>query len=607
MNRLLAKASKILLVGTLVSLGVPGTSTMSVQAKDNSKSISPEMDRLWGNQSAQLGVKEKTSVKLFRDGNYAMFIHWGLYSNLAGKWNGKTHYGIGEWLMHPRMAGIPIGDYMNNAKTFNPVDFDADAIANLAKAAGMKYIVITSKHHEGFAMFDSSHPFNIVDGTPFGRDPMKELADACRKQGLGFGFYYSHYQDWTAPGAHGGPRENPDGSKASFSQYFKDKCYPQVKEICTNYGPLTIVWFDTPGSMPKEHVVALRDLVRKTQPGALLCSRIGHGMGDYVSHGDMEVPIENIDGLWETVDTTNDSWSFAWYDNNWKGPKSILRRLISTIARGGTYMLNVGPDGSGDIPDRCEQFLRQAGAWIETYPEVVYRAKPSPWGHELPWGDVTMVDDSTLNLCIYEWPRDGRLHLPGLTTDIQSATLLGAQDEMPLAAKSGSRWKYIELPQVAADPLVSVIRLRFEDTPVIDGTWGVHPNFSAALPAHFAKVIAAKKKDVRWMEKFGEWKHKSQVSEWENGGTATWTVDVCEPAFYRVGLSYRGEDRLVWRVEAHGGEVVQNEQAATSKYAYYPIGVIEFKAPGKHKISVSLVEGKRETASLASLHLQPVE
>ena len=607
MDSSLNSTSTKIFVAFFVLVSTLGKSALIVQARETTESTSQEMDSLWGEQTAQLGAKDSTSVELFRDGNYAMFIHWGLYSNLAGKWNGKTYYGIGEWLMNPAMAGISVGEYMDAAKNFNPVDFNAEAIASLAKAAGMKYIVITSKHHDGFAMFDSSHPFNIVDATPFGRDPMKELADACRKEGLGFGFYYSHYQDWTAPGAHGGPKDDLDGSQASFEQYFNKKCFPQVKEICTNYGPLTIVWFDTPGSMPKEHVVALRDLVRQTQPGALLCSRIGHGMGDYVSHGDMEVPLENIEGLWEAVDTTNDSWSFAWYDNNWKGPKQILRRLISTVARGGTYMLNVGPNGLGDIPDQCEQFLHQSGEWIQKYPSVIYSAGPSPWRHELPWGDVTMANQDTAHLCIYDWPRDGRLHLPGLATEIQTATLLDSNGEIQLEVDRNNQWVCLKLPRVASDPLVSVVRVQFDGAPAVNSTWGVHPNFSTTISALFADAVAAEKQEVRWMEKFGEWKHKTEVSKWNAKGKASWTIDVCEPGFYRVGLSYRGEDRLVWRVETDNRQTIQNQQAATPKYAEYPIGVIEFKESGKHRLSVSLVEGNRETASLTSLHLQPLE
>ncbi len=178
-----------------------------------------------------------------------MFIHWGLFSSLGGQWKEQTFYGIGEWIM--RQMKIPDPEYMGLAKEFNPVDFDARAIAKLAKESGMKWIIITSKHHEGFAMFKSAHPFNIVDASPFHRDPMNELAAACKEFGLGFGFYYSHNQDWTAPGGTNGPKTNPDGSPATIEQYFREKCLPQVKEICENYGPLNYIWFDTPGDMPE--------------------------------------------------------------------------------------------------------------------------------------------------------------------------------------------------------------------------------------------------------------------------------------------------------------------------------------------------------------------
>ncbi len=310
---------RILILLTVTSIAVNG-----VRADET-------MDQMWGDSKVRAGIEKSDRVALFRDGNYGMFIHWGLFSHLGGQWRGQTFYGIGEWIK--RQMKIADADYMGLAKEFNPTGFDAREIAKLAKDAGMKWIIITSKHHEGFAMFKSAHPFNIVDATPFARDPMKELAAACRETGLGFGSYYSHNQDWTAAGASGGPKTNPDGSAASFDQYFRSKCFQQVKEICTQYGPLNFVWFDTPGNMPKELVMELAELVKKTQPGALLCSRIGYGLGDYESKGDMEVPSRNIEGLWETCDTTNDSWSYASYDQNWKDSREILRRLVSTVAR----------------------------------------------------------------------------------------------------------------------------------------------------------------------------------------------------------------------------------------------------------------------------------
>ena len=290
-----------------------------------------------------------------------MFIHWGLYSNLGNKVDGKTYYGIGEWIMNSNMAGIPIPEYRKLANDFNPVNFDPKAIAQLAKDAGMKYIIITSKHHDGFAMYHSkADKFNIVDATPFGRDPMKDLAKACKEVGIGFGFYYSHNQDWTFPGGGKGPKVDADGNAATFDDYYQKKCLPQVKEITSEYGPIEIVWFDTPGNMPKKYVEELISVVRKNQPNALVSGRAGHGLGDYQSLGDMEVPHHNVKGLWESVDTTNDSWAYAWYDENWKTPKQILNLVVSCVGRGGTYMLNIGPRGDGSVPQRAAD----ASAWL---------------------------------------------------------------------------------------------------------------------------------------------------------------------------------------------------------------------------------------------------
>ena len=292
---------------------------------------SEEMNKMWGESVVKLRAADAKRGQLFDEGNYAMFVHLGLYSHLANKVKGKTYYGIGEWIMNDRMAGIPVDEYKDIAKEFNLTQFDAKAIAQLAKDAGMKYIIITSKHHDGFAMYDSkSNDFNVVKATPYKRDPMKDLAKACKEIGIGFGFYYSHNQDWTFPGGNNGPAVDAKGKPANFEDYFQKKCVPQVKEITSEYGPIEIVWFDTPGDMPKKYAEQLIEIVRKNQPNALVCGRVGGGLGDYQSLGDMEVPSENVEGMWETVDTTNDSWAYAHYDQNWKTPKVILERLIAT-------------------------------------------------------------------------------------------------------------------------------------------------------------------------------------------------------------------------------------------------------------------------------------
>ncbi len=559
------------------------------------------MDKMWGSSGTKAGTGKADRVALFRDGNYGMFIHWGLFSHLGGQWHDKTFYGIGEWIK--RQMKISEADYMALAKEFNPSDFDAREIARVAKAAGMKWIIITSKHHEGFAMFKSAHPFNIVDATPFHRDPMKELAAACREAGLGFGFYYSHNQDWTAPGGSGGPAQNPDGTPASFEKYFREKCYPQVKEICTQYGPLNYIWFDTPGKMPKEFVVELAELVRKTQPGALLCSRIGYDMGDYASKGDMEVPPRNIEGDWETCDTTNDSWSYAWYDQNWKDAREILLRLVQTVGRGGTYLLNIGPDGKGRVPPQVAKYLVKAGEWIKRYPQVVYAAGLSPWGHAMPWGDVT-TQSNTLQLVVFDWPADGRLLLPGLQTEIASAAIVGSGASVKWTQRG--TWTEFQLPAAPPDRPASVIAVQLKGAPKADQTLGVYPNVPANFIVEFAEVSGAEKKELRWMEKFGEWKFATQAGKWTEAGKAVWTVDVCEPGDYRVELVYRGEGRPVWKIATDEGVTLQNQQAASTLYHTQPMGLLTFKQPGRHTVTVSLVEGSDKT-SLEALRLVPAE
>ncbi|TWU35037.1 alpha-L-fucosidase [Novipirellula artificiosorum] len=594
---------------TLSFLGLIAMLTVQpvhVFSQDSATDRSQSMDKLWGENVVKLRAENAERGQLFDEGNYAMFIHWGLYSQLGNKVDGKTYYGIGEWIMNKRMADIPIPEYKRLAGTFHPVDFDAKQIAQLAKDAGMKYIVITAKHHDGFAMYHSKAcDFNIVDATPWNKDPMKELATACREAGLGFGFYYSHNQDWTFPGGGNGPGVDEQGKRATFDDYFVKKCLPQVKEITTEYGPIEIVWFDTPGKMPKHYVEQLVDVVHKNQPHAMVSGRAGHGLGDYQTLGDMEVPRHNIEGLWESVDTTNDSWAYAWYDEYWKSPKEILKRLIACVGRGGTYMLNIGPRGDGAVPERAKETLRHSGHWIQRYPQVVYAAQASPWQHALPWGDVTRKDNN-LFLCVFEWPRNGQLYLPNLKTKITSATMLRGDEHDPISWSKSGDWVVLEVPAQAPEELVSVIELQLASEPVVDPAWTLDPDIKTEILAEFATVEDAEQSEKRWMEKFGEWKGITHVHQWEAGGKASWEVDVLEPGDYNVELTYAGEGRLVWSVSIEGGESIQNQQNSSHNYQAFPIGWIHFPKPGRYNVFVKCVEGDLESASLKSIDFKRV-
>lgn len=564
-----------------------------------------DMNEMWGES---LDVKQETRRgRYFADGNYCMFIHWGLYSHIANKWDGKTYYGIGEWIMHPRMAGIPVDEYKAVAKEFNPVEFNAREIAQLAKDAGMKYIIITSKHHDGFAMFHSeTNKFNIVDATPFGRDPMKELSDACRELGLGFGFYYSHNQDWTYPGGSGGPRVDHEGNRKTFDDYFLEKCLPQVEEITKNYGEIELIWFDTPGNMPPKYAKQLVDVVHRNQPVALVSGRVGHRLGDYQTMGDMEVPLENIEGLWEGIDVTNDSWGFAWYDENWKTPKQILTSLLSTIARGGTFMMNVGPDGLGRIPEPAKQSLLSAGKWIARYPQVVYGTDASPWNHALPWGDV-IAKDHKLYLTVFEWPQTGEIWLPGLQSRIHEVCVAGTSKKQKLSFSKEGAWTCIKVPEKAPDPLISVLEVTLKEKPEVDRVMAVDPETGIHIPALFAQTENCTVHYKSWMEKYGEWKHVHHVSDWKQNSSVTWEFIMKEAGAYHIDLTYSGQGRLVWGVATDEGYAIQNQQNASHIYAKYPIGWVKFDKPGKHTITVRLVEGDPEKASLTVLSVTPVK
>jgi alpha-L-fucosidase len=566
------------------------------QDKEEKDNIDPFRD---------LNSSQSDSKKLFTDGNYAMFIHWGLYSQIADEGKGKTYYGISEWIMN--RAEIPVDEYMNEAKNFNPSNFDAKAIVKLAKDAGMKYIIITGKHHDGFAMFHSkANKFNIVDATPYGRDPMKELSRACNEAGLGFGFYYSQNQDWTAPGGMRGPSVYPSGQAATFDEYFRAKCVPQVEEILTGYGPIQLIWFDTPDGMDKKYSKQLVDLVHEKQPRTLVSGRVGNGMGDYTTFGDMEVPKENIPGLWESVDVTNDSWGYSAYDQNWKSSKEILMNLISTVARGGTYMMNIGPKGDGSIPQQAERTLRGAGEWIRRYPQLVYGADASPWKHILPWGDVT-VRGNKLYCAVYHWPAGGHLFLPGLETEISSVGLLRGTETKPLTYRKSNDWIDLSVPAQAPEKWISVIEITLKNNAAVNTTFGIDPLMVTSIPVNFASAEGCEKKKKDWMEKFGEWKHVVQIDQWKDNSKATWEVNVQSPGDYLVELTYSGKGRLVWSVETDEHAKIKNQQNSSEIYNTLPIGWIRFEKPGKHTVSVSLLEGIKESASLTAINFKPVE
>ena len=320
-----------------------------------------------------------TNKEWFKQAKYGMMIHWGLYSIPAGEWKGKRIPHIGEWLQS--YFRIPNAEYTDLAKIFNPVYFNAEEWVKLAIDSGMQYMIVTSKHHEGFAMYHSKvDKFNVVDATPFGRDVIGELAEACSKHGLKFGLYYSQELDWQHPhggGYHAGHTncdcmswtndwDFQDNFAKDYSICFEEKIKPQVKEILTQYGDLCLIWFDTPFSINPEQSKELYDMVKKYQPNCLINSRIGNGECDYRSMGDNEIPDEDFgDELVETAATLNDTWGYKAFDQNWKNADEIIRIKNHLNKRGVNYLLNVGPDYLGRIPGPSQDILRKVGKTLK--------------------------------------------------------------------------------------------------------------------------------------------------------------------------------------------------------------------------------------------------
>ncbi len=296
----------------------------------------------------------------FKDAKYGLFIHWGLFSILGGQYKGKETNNIAEWIMLD--FKIPAEEYRELAKQFNPQNFDAREIARKAKEWGMKYIVFTTKHHEGFAMYHSKcNAYNIVDATPCGRDVLKELQLACEEYGLKLGLYYSQAQDWDDPNGH---MYGVDNSGKDFRKYLDEKCKPQMKEILTEYGEIGLIWFDTPVDMTKEQSEELYYFVKELQPNCVISGRIGNGMGEYLTTGDNFIPSSRIEGDWEVPATLNDTWGYSFTDEHWKKADDVLELLVKINSRGGNYLLNIGPDADGVVPEGSLEVLDKVGAYV---------------------------------------------------------------------------------------------------------------------------------------------------------------------------------------------------------------------------------------------------
>lgn len=545
-------------------------------------------------------------MKWWREARFGMFIHWGVYSVPAGIYKGKRIDGIGEWIMHN--ARIPVSEYKQFAKQFNPVKYNPDYWVQLAKEAGMKYIVITSKHHDGFALFDSKvTDWDVVDATPYGKDLLKPLAEACQRHGIKLGFYYSQAQDWNHPGGAAAGGHWDPAQDGSMDDYIRNIAVPQVKEILSNYGPIAILWWDTPVDMTKARADMLIPLIR-LQPNIIINNRLGGGY-----HGDTETPEQYIPATgfpgrdFEVCMTMNDTWGYKSYDNNWKSTETLVRNLIDIASKGGNYLLNVGPTSEGLIPEPSVVRLKEIGKWMKINGEAIYGTTASPF-KKLPWGRCTKkTNDSNviLYLHVFNWPSDGKLIVPGLKNQPTKACLLADPEKSNLSTAQNNGSLIINLPGQAPDPISSTIMLVFngpieiESAPIIQSADG-----TLTLSAADANLLG---QNIQYEsghdhDNIGFWTNPSDKVEWKTRITQPGKFNVeaitAATGSAKVEILFDDSEKLVFKFPNTGNY---------TSFTKSELGQISINKTGDLRVVVQPIKTDWTPLNLRAIKLTPVK
>jgi alpha-L-fucosidase len=483
----------------------------------------------------------------WRDARFGMFMHWGVYSYAGGTWQGKPVRGYAEHIQ--RIMKIPGPIYRRDmAGHFEPTNFDADAWVSLAKAAGMKYIVITAKHHDGFAMWPTKvNDYNVMDATPWHHDPMKDLKAACQKYGLKFGFYYSQAFDWADTNAPGNDwdRNNPGGDKKlggvdwwtnrpefmnQARRYVDEKAIPQLLELIHDYQP-DILWFDTAGKLPPSENLRIMKAVRQADPNVVISGRLVHDWGDYADTTDRPANFPPFAGDWEGIPTTDESYGWNQNDFSYKPPSHFIQLLAKAAARGGNVLLNIGPMGNGDFDPHDVAILQGIADWWSVNGQSIRGTTRTPLPVQT-WGESTRKG-KILYLHVFTWPANGRLDIGGLVSDISSAWLLADKSAELGSERINSFDMEIDgLPSAAPDKADSVIEIKCDGDIQTDTNRLLQPQFPIDTLRAFDGVLHGKLR-------YGPGKKTDDyVMDWTSGKSISWPVRLNEPAKYEVLINY---------------------------------------------------------------------
>jgi alpha-L-fucosidase len=539
-------------------------------------------------------------MEWWRDARFGMFIHWGLYSEAAGYWNGQPTSGAGEWIMSDMR--IPRAQYETLAPHFDPVKFDADQWAEMAHNAGMKYLVITSKHHEGFCMYKTrATDYNVVDATPWHTDPLQALSKACRRHGIKFCVYYS-IMDWHSPDQ--APAYNPTsfvpGQKEAYIQYVET----ELMELITQYHP-GLIWFDGQwmNGWTDEDGQRVYRYLRTLDPKIIVNNRV-KGAGDYETP-EQYIPSNGLPGRdWETCMTMNNTWGYKRDDNDWKSTQTLIRNIVDIASKGGNYLLNVGPTGEGLIPDASIERLNEIGQWMKVNGSAIYGTGAGPFTRQLPWGRCTSKTSghhTTLYLHVFDWPADGRLVVP-LSNKIKRASLL-VDPSTPLRTEIATNGATIFLPAEASDKISSTIVVKLEGPPeVITAPIVQNNDGSISLSASLADLHGSQiqYESGATHDDIGYW---FQPDDW-----ADWTFRVNHPGEFKITAEIAAPARDSFQLSVAGQEFRCAAQATGDYFHYTPvqIGTVEIPTAGDVTLAIRPIKDGWQPMNLRSVKLEPV-
>jgi len=553
-------------------------------------------------------------MRWWREARFGMFVHWGLFSAAGGTWHGKQSTFLGCWMQSS--LKIPKDEYASELMPkFTGERFDPDLIAQLAKDTGVKYIVPITKHHEGFCLFDSKFTDYKITNTPTRRDWIRELTEAARKRGLKVGYYYSQNLDW-----------HHMGSGWSDDKYVNELVIPQIKELLSDYGEVSILWFDIPGGVINQaRAKSIVETVKGLQPSIVINNRLGGGFKGDIQTPEQAIPPTGLPGRdWETCQTINDTWEYTHYDRNWKSPTTLIRQLIETASKGGNFLLNIGPKADGTIPQNTIDTLHAIGGWMRVHGDSIYGTIASPFPNELPWGRCTQKQlgkgVTRLYLHIFKWPFDSILRVPALENEVVAASLLSEPGAGALKFTHDENGDaLVQLPISEPNDYATVVMLDVEGTPKpVVKTIVADEKGILRLEAESARIHAAPTNveisglgegiaSLHFDAKLGK------LTSWHNvADYVVWPILVTMPGLYNVDVTYTlKEGSCEYVVETGGQKLAAAAKATTPSEVDYhtdQVGTIELREAGKIDVSFRLSKRTgKGTMDLKSVVLTPIQ